>query len=701
MTTSRPRNLGFATGAALALMSAQALAQPFNPNWVDTVRGAGQVNPVSGVPRNQEISGSDTLNLVMDNLLDAMGLSLSSNPGVRGYQGCGSSCGERVLTGSPVAGDSVTCTPNDPNGLPETNPGCQEIAPLSRALGSNVCDDDPDYDEGPPLTVSGVNTTAESLGFCADGLVIAVNNNSLGAFGEDAAACAAFHAQAQTPNDGNTFLNQRVGNLRFTGTLPSGAAISDWRTVIRLLYTGCVSGTCATSTAAERVARCSNPDRLALVQNWGLLFQGVACPQSAGCPQGLRHAYRRDDSSGTTNVFLELIGVAANPAVNLTSRQSLISGSITQTITPGVANQAFCDGGQVEGMLPTSLGPANSFFPSGEPLYDGGDPIRTPCAPEDDLCAADGRLGVVRAIRSTDTALDEPYPDHQCQRRFAYVQYINSSLPVCPDRTKPSAGRCRFPIFESGTFRTFNCLASRNQVDGKAAAGTDGRAYNFVAHAEDGAGTVYFQDGATRRMPVTAMWRQNMAQLNTGALFNGKQFVASDYVCTESDATRNIGCLVANSRCTIGYAGREATFNTSQPTVHLANEPAKLNGFEPSNANIGAGAYPFSRLLYLVANRGFENIMLDCVDRGGSQKYCEDQVAIANAIYNTSDAPGNLVGPICNNAGYIALSQPVCVGGQATTATPTTPACGAPAVQPLEACRPDTRSFASLTNRDN
>jgi ABC-type phosphate transport system substrate-binding protein len=672
------RTMNLMVGSVLVLGAGPALAQ--NPNYIDTTKQDATT-----------LIGSDTLNKVMDDLILALNSAGQLQGGITIYQGLGSSQGERQLAGSPNAGEP-TCLPPDPNGLPELNPGCQEISPMSRELQSGICDDDPNH----PLTI---NDQAEGLAFCADGLVVIANNDSIGAFGTDAGTCAAYFALPNTDNAVNQFPDRGVGALRRSGNLaPSGYAVADWRDVLRLVYTGCRSvsldGTCA---ATDRVTRCSRPERQDVINNWANLFEGVACAQSTGCPTGLRHAYRRDDASGTTGVFLTLLGVAASVGTNINSRASVFATIPTTAITAIPANLSFCDGGQPEGVLPTGIGAVSAQFPSGEPLYTGGDPIRTTCAAEDDICGPDGKIGVVRPIRSTDT-FPNAYPTHQCQRRFELVQFMNTSLPVCPDRTKPSAGRCRLPFFENAGFKTFNCLTSQRQSAPTAVAGTDGRSYNYVIREPNG--TVLFQDGATRRMPITAMFRQNTALLNNSPTFTaGKEFVTADYVCRESDATRNIGCFTANSKCVIGYAGREAAYNNAQ-AAHLTNEPAKLNSFSPSNANIGAASYPFSRLLWLNASRGFENIVTDCRDRGGSEAYCKDQRRIAKEFYEVGQ-PGNLIANICNNAGFIPLDGPVCKGGQATTATATAPACGAPAVQVASACEPEAVADPIQPNRDN
>ena len=141
----------------------------------------------------------------------------------------------------------------------------------------------------------------------------------------------------------------------------------------------------------------------------------------------------------------------------------------------------------------------------------------------------------------------------------------------------------------------------------------------------------------------------------------------------------------------VGFAGREAAFNSTQPTVHLAQEPVRVNGFTASNANINNQTYPLSRFLYMNASRGFENIMVDCKNRGGSKAYCEDQRRIAQEFF-TVGQPGNLLGGICSNAGFIPLAASSCVGS-AGSAT-----CGATTSQALASCAVDSSSYDSLTN---
>ncbi len=204
-------------GLALAFGTSPAKAQ--NPNLIDTTRG-----------RPTELSGSDALNKVMDDVLLGIG---SAAAGITNYEGCGSNCGERQLSGAPNWWPEPTCGPNDSNGLPETNPGCQEIAPMSIPLQGFICDDDPNIEGG-----LSTNNQAEGFAFGADGIVIVANNNSLGAFGDTSGACSAFHASSTTPNTGSTFVNHGVGRIRSSGLLSTNYEIVDWKDALRLLYTG-------------------------------------------------------------------------------------------------------------------------------------------------------------------------------------------------------------------------------------------------------------------------------------------------------------------------------------------------------------------------------------------------------------------------------------------------------------------------------
>jgi hypothetical protein len=79
--------------------------------------------------------------------------------------------------------------------------------------------------------------------------------------------------------------------------------------------------------------------------------------------------------------------------------------------------------------------------------------------------------------------------------------------------------------------------------------------------------------------------------------------------CTENTATKQIGCLVQASPCSIGYAGGEA-----KDTLPIGTAVAfKINSLEPTKACIrklinSGTPYPISRQLYFNTMAGFENV---------------------------------------------------------------------------------------------
>ena len=60
--------------------------------------------------------------------------------------------------------------------------------------------------------------------------------------------------------------------------------------------------------SVNRITRCTSAARQELVGSWANLFDTSGDNCGTNACTSLRHAYRRDDSSGTTGVFLELIG---------------------------------------------------------------------------------------------------------------------------------------------------------------------------------------------------------------------------------------------------------------------------------------------------------------------------------------------------------------------------------------------------------
>ena len=667
----------------LALVASAALAAP--PGTHTTSQ-----NPTF-------LTGSDTLNKVMDTILNgnaAAGISSAltdgtlsnASDGILVYNGTGSGNGEKEMEGSTsVAGTAALpfCLvggANDPNGSPDTNPGCQEIAPMSRPLQSAICDDEE------------ATGKAEGLAICADGLVITTSNAGAQQVTEGTCAAVTTTPNNDTDADGfPEFPDRAYGKLRYTGTIKDDSnadiyTINNWKDVLRIVYTGC-KGTDDCTTQPARVARCSDPVRVQLVNHWTNLFQGTDCGTGA-CTQ-LRQAYRRDDSSGTTAVFLEVLGIKL-PINN--QRTSIIRGPGGATLVAIPDNFAFCDGGQLEAFHPAPSDPIAGVT---------SDPIHRPCvtasgttdvAGGDDLCNADGTLPLVRPVRTPPPS--GGFPTVQCTKgNFAKVcsPAWNSSKPICPDGTAPSAGCCRLPFFavdrngdgdktDVGD-RNFDCMNSSTSRDPKHAS-VDGRVYNYVKRDIDGNVSTLALDATLPPIVDVAQWRQNMMTFNLAlAGASGGNIPAASQLCQQVDSTQLQGCLVAKGSCSFGFGGRE---QGSTDPFDDDQEPVALSGFSPSNAHINAAEYPFARNLFVNAIGGFENISLDCVDRGGSANWCNDQYKLSLEFYNMTPRVANS----CKLAGFIPLAESVCQGANYLDGAIPGAGCGATKSQAHSACLP-------------
>ncbi|HZU85679.1 MAG TPA: hypothetical protein VE987_22285, partial [Polyangiaceae bacterium] len=115
-------------------------------------------------------------------------------------------------------------------------------------------------------------------------------------------------------NDGLWSSGTPASGASASAIFPGGAAAQNWKWALALLYGGLDLSSPGGSTNPD----CNSPQRQALVANWGNLFQAgaTACATnpSSVCTDAthggvLWHAFRRDDASGTSDVFSSLIGL--------------------------------------------------------------------------------------------------------------------------------------------------------------------------------------------------------------------------------------------------------------------------------------------------------------------------------------------------------------------------------------------------------
>lgn len=624
---------------------------------------------------SNELVGADTLIDVINNAITLINTDHSSTNNITGliYNGVGSLAAQRQLEGDVIRPGEPVCI--GPTGA--ANPGCQQIAPMSRLLTNDICDD---LNFGGPEP----NNAAEQLSVCGDAIVMLASNTSYQSGAIGGQACSALTSTPTTPggdpNNPTTYgqlltvlsSNEIGGNA----VLPSGYQIGGngmpaWKDVLRLVYTGCENNQNCTTAAGlgGRKDRCGigTPARAELISNWFAMFNESTVCASGHCPAGLRAAYRPDDNSGTAAAFLEFLGVFAQMSKTRSTYRTTLG---TACVTAINDTHSFCDGGQLEGFWNNAATGA----------VDHPDPVTAACDNADDLCAADGRLSVVRAIRSVDRVrylTELAFPPRQCTRNvFRLVFTDNTTCKVCPDGTAPLGGACMMPVDTSMGWDNFNCINSR--ISRPPGFVGDGRVYNWAIR-DAYTGETRFLSTA---LPDVAQWRQNYANISTGFGVGLAGGSLGALVCAERQATSQIACLTAKSSCAIGFAGIEAATN---PDYDDFNEPLLLAGAKPL-----APAYPMNRNLYIASIGGFENTTADCTTdmNPTSSDFCQSQANLVNWFLDqTVDSLTGRTNAAnaCLSAGFAPLQAQACVG--AATSVPAGAGCGAPAVQPLSACQ--------------
>jgi len=300
------------------------------------VVGAGAVG-AGATFATQTFQGSDTLfNLtnaaISSNVIGTTGVSGSGLGGTTDYQGGGSGAGE-----SAMAATAPT----------------QWMSPMSKMMTSTTCTSlvGPSHASGVVIGLDAVDvyssTTAGATAGCSN--TSTTGNNGLG---------LAFNTSlAYTDNQGN------AQTLTF----------KNWTDVLALLYGGLDKSTITGSGATQQgYSDCSSPQRKALAANWANLFEakGSTCASnpSSACTTAsykagsgnitfggqLRHAFRRDDASGTSDAFAGIIGLGSLYAANTTtgdtagtvltsSSGSAISYSVSASKNNGFGVTPYCN----------------------------------------------------------------------------------------------------------------------------------------------------------------------------------------------------------------------------------------------------------------------------------------------------------------------------------------------------------------------
>lgn len=540
--------------------------------------------------------------------------------------------------------------------------GTQDVSPQSRPLSaSEFCTTSIPAAPTGEAALSGIapGSRADNLAVAVDGLSVmtsrpsALRCDSDGTSGDDTGVTADFGSALAF--SGTTL---PVTDFPDDGVAPPVAsyAFNSWRDVLRVLWAGAdntrsaADGGGSGQNASNRVARCTSDIRRTLVANWDNIVAGdAACAGVAGSCQNattgaglpLRHIFRRDDLSGTTDTFLGLLG-----------------------LTTTLSNQPFCNGLDTEDNDPIrSRCTINSPTPAAAPTNNA-------TQLNDETCGVDQTKGLVTAVRAitfvgtsnsatsagnrSQPTLDDLYPRFNCATGVFAVRRppaVFNNTQTCPDGAPYLFTGCLTPVAAPGSIVPEDPSIS-NDSAGEAdcscvnawtnrAPGTpdrnpsigglqnDGRMWNRIMRGHPGRygngpnPCPVLRDQLGNEV-ITADFRLRYRQ----ATVNGHP-VPADRVCRQVDATRTIGCVSRAAECAIGFAGREAVIDKaddpSTPGVdesydastavllgNVDNNPASPPA-GPNSAAIYSGlagsGYPLARKLYFNSIVGFESII--------------------------------------------------------------------------------------------
>jgi hypothetical protein len=257
------------------------------------VAGAGALGATVGAVISVSLNGSDTLFNFTNDLITAADTTTVAPPFATGgadqgtitYLGGGSGTGQNAMQAS-----TLTYTA-----------GNQYVAPMSKFLTNGVC---------PLVSPTGTPTVPPTGGASGcivglDGIAVVAstanggNSTCNGDVVVDNGTCSATTAPTYEPTVGAAY-----------NTTICGQTFNGWRDVLSILYLGMVQNPNGTTTVD-----CTQALRLCIADNWGSFFENPGC-QAAGTGDAngatctrIQHAFRRDDGSGTTDVFGALLNV--------------------------------------------------------------------------------------------------------------------------------------------------------------------------------------------------------------------------------------------------------------------------------------------------------------------------------------------------------------------------------------------------------
>ena len=594
----------------------------------------------------------------------AVGVSASNTDGMKGsdtlfdfttsiFAACPGVAGAYAGTGSG-------------NGQTAMLSGAQTVAPMSRFLNNGAC-------TGALTPDGGITRTSPTL---EQGLVVALD--SIDILGSTATfsgtACNADDNTACDPTFEPTTgaaYNTTVGSYTLNG----------WRDVLRVLLAGFSNTNIGTGAANWAARDCNSAVRIALANSYGNFFENN-CTATAGDTTGncaqIRHIFRRDDFSGTTDTMVTLLGLPSS--VNPSSTQPTGANPFCNAVRPAFVfptPQPTCLQGADATYDPTSknVGSCTKETAVYRSAMQDNDPIRRTCLgsgaaqPSEDVCSHSGDLGLVLAMNDVQEALPRTNADRYNATPCVRGRATSVTAPdvydaitqgkiictrglLCPNGDVcNNLGGCLAPATSTGTPA---CLASKLTtpaltvssqqvpvINPKLPSINDGRSYNAHLYVLVGTAGGYQIGNNETNLPVTGAYYR----LHTAHTLSPTAGIPT---CQQADMTNQIGCLVAASPCSLGYAGRGAL------SVNPNTGPIKINKMSPDLICVqGHFLYPLSRKLYLSTVTGFAAVTGQELQLSG----CETDLAQPSL-----GTPAGLVTSAVASAGFIQLPSFVNLG---------------------------------------
>ncbi len=421
--------------------------------------------------------------------------------------------------------------------------------------------------------------------------------------------------------DGISIVTSTAGSTQCLGTDPTGGlaknttitvqnapgadtnyTFADWTDVLRVLYSGRTPkvGSPATNPAAD----CGSNLRKSLQKSWSKLFQ-ASCGATP-CTE-LKHVWRRGDLSGTTDTFIGLTGLPG----------------ITKNTAGVVLTTPFCNGKD----------------------YEDLDPVRVPCDANDDVCGADGKMGLVQTVFVPEgLPTDVAYPTKACDPGvYDWVPAAGVTLDTCPGGGVNVFTLCLMPAFNDPTqTKLFNHSCVKREAND---------APFFTPNTTN---TLVFNEYL--RKPNGSLVKDAENREISGAFYRMRSRSLTG--CRQDTATQQIGCLAAQYGCSLGFAGQES--------LQVAGTTGLVvNSVTATPATVLNRTYPLARGLYFNTLKGFENVSNTTNELNLAKCFADNTLVNAAASF-AGFVPVNAVDATAKIK-CIDFNQSVCTGAPANS----------------------------------